>query len=303
MTIPLTLESIASLPERRLPGNNRIIRSAQSKTEKNLRGDAMTRIFGLIVGIAMCLQSASGALLLSYRFEAPGTPPNTVGTTAARYDGILTNSEINGSAFTNVNISSPSANGNGIISGSSPAGNVQPTSSGNTDRYWQTAGNINTTFQNLRYNEFIVTNPTSAKIITVESISLSAWRGNALTSGTGRVSIQYSVNGGMNWNRWVTTTNNTVSSYAADSAIAVANQAAKPAQSSLSLTTPVTLLAQQSIRIRFIYDRAGTTINQFRLDDIQLFGTAVTAVPEPLSIATFGLVGAGLALVRRRKQS
>lgn len=262
----------------------------------------MTRIFGLIIGIGLCLQSASGALLVSHRFQT-ASGSNTVTTTAATYDGSLSSSEVTVTNFSNVNFSQPLAGGNGIN------GSAQPTATGNTDRYWQTSNNVNTTFQNLRYNEYIVTNPGAGKNIKIDSISLSAWRGNADTNGLGRVSIQYSLDGGMNWNRWVTATNNTVNTFAADSAITVANQADKPAQSSLSLTTPVRLTAQQSLRIRFIYDRVAqtgtgaTAISQFRLDDIQLFGSTRDVVPEPLSMATFGLVGAGLALVRRRKQS
>lgn len=256
----------------------------------------MTRIFGLIIGIGLCLQSASGALLVSHRFQTT-SGSNTVTTTAATYDGILSSSEVTVSNFTNV-----SSGGNGI------SGSAAPGTAGNIDRYWQTGSNVNATFQTTKYNEYIVTNPGAGKDINISSISLSAWRGNADTNGVGRVSIQYSLDGGTNWNRWVTATNNNVNTFAADSAITVANQAAKPAQLSLSLSTPVTLTSQQSMKIRFIYDRVaqtgtGSVIAQFRLDDIQLFGGAQDIVPEPLSMATFGLVGAGLALVRRRKQS
>jgi len=269
----------------------------------------MTKIFGLLVCFALCLQSASGALLVSYRFQAPGTGTNTNTNLGATYDGVLSSSEIVATTFTNTN--------NNTTLGFGIAGSVQPTAVGNTDRYWQTAAGVNATFQTNKFNEFTITNPGLIYSMTVDSIALSAWRGNAGTGtgATGRVSIQYSLNNGTSWNRWVTTAGtggNDTSVFASNSSISVVNQQTpKPSQSSLNLTTPVTLFAGQSLKVRFIYDRSTNTgsniISQFRLDDIQLNGSFVKdpppVVPEPLSIATFGLVGAGLALARRRKRS
>ncbi len=270
----------------------------------------MTKIFGLVVCFALCLQSASGALLLSYRFQAPATSPpgttNTITNLGATYDGVLSSSQIVATTFTNTGAAGSS---NGVT------GSVQPTNGGNIDRYWQTSNGVNATFQTSRYNEFMITNPGLVYSMTVDSIALAAWRAAGTgTAATGRVSVQYSLNSGTSWNRWVTTVGtggNDTSTFASNSAISVANQLTEPAQSSLSLTTPVTLFAGQSMKIRFIYDRSTNTgsgiINQFRLDDIQLSGSFVQdpppVVPEPLSIATFGLVGAGLALARRRKRS
>lgn len=266
----------------------------------------MTKIFGLVVCFALCLQSANGALLLSYRFQAPGTGTNTVTNLGATYDGVLSSTQIVATTFSN--IGAP-----GTVNGLH--GSVQPTSGGNIDRYWSTSNNVTATFQTNRYNEFTITNPGLVYSMTVDSIALAAWRNTGTgTAATGRVSVQYSLNSGTSWNRWVTTVGtggNDTSTFASNSAISVSNQLTEPAQSSLSLTTPVTLLAGQSMKIRFIYDRSTNTgtdiISRFRLDDIQLSGSFVQdpppVVPEPLSIATFGLVGAGLALARRRKRS
>jgi hypothetical protein len=255
----------------------------------------MTKIFGLVVCFALCLQSANGALLLSYRFQAPGTGTNTVTNLGATYDGVLSSTQIVATTFSN--IGAP-----GTVNGLH--GSVQPTSGGNIDRYWSTSNNVTATFQTNRYNEFTITNPGLVYSMTVDSIALAAWRNAGTgTAATGRVSVQYSLNSG--------TGGNDTSTFASNSAISVSHQLTKPAQSSLSLTTPVTLLAGESMKIRFIYDRSTNTgtdiISRFRLDDIQLSGSFVQdpppVVPEPLSIATFGLVGAGLALARRRKRS
>jgi hypothetical protein len=67
------------------------------------------------------------------------------------------------------------------------------------------------------------------------------------------------------------------------------------------LATPISLAAGKVIDFRFYYASRGNA-TQADLDDIELFGDSQN-VPEPASLAIFGLLGTGVALRRMRRKS
>lgn len=67
------------------------------------------------------------------------------------------------------------------------------------------------------------------------------------------------------------------------------------------LNAPISLAAGKVIDFRFYYARQGNA-TQADLDDIELFGDSQN-VPEPASLAIFGLLGTGVALRRMRRKS
>jgi hypothetical protein len=73
--------------------------------------------------------------------------------------------------------------------------------------------------------------------------------------------------------------------------------------STASFASGVTLDAGDSVTVYFRFFKSGSDNNsnnrQLDLDDIALNGDVV---PEPASMAVFGLVGLGVAVARRRKK-
>lgn len=226
----------------------------------------MTRILGLVLGFLVCGQSASAALLVSYNFTSSGSPT---------YNGTQ----------------------GGLDSGSSTASAFSATGSGNgapgavNSGSWLTANTVSATVSSANFNRFSITND-NYQAVTIDSLSANIWKSVSGATGTANVKVSYSLNGGTSWVDFGT---DAVISNTASSALTTAE--------TLTLTSPVVLTKGKSIDFRFQWYRTGSPANttRFRFDDLRVFGS-VANVPEPLSIATFGLVGAGLAVARRRKQ-
>ena len=226
----------------------------------------MTRILGLVLGFLVCGQSASAALLVSYNFTSSGSPT---------YNGTQ----------------------GGLDSGSSTASAFSATGSGNgapgavSSGSWLTANTVTTAESTANFNRFSITND-NYQSVTIDSLSANIWKSVAGATGTANVKVSYSLNGGTSWVEFGT---DAVISNTASSALTTAE--------TLTLTSPVVVGRGKSIDFRFQWYRSGNPANttRFRFDDLRVFGS-VANVPEPLSIATFGLVGAGLAVARRRKQ-
>lgn len=226
----------------------------------------MTRILGLVLGFLVCSQSASAALLVSYSFASSGAP------TYNAANGGLDSTMATASAFS------------GTGSGNGAPGAVNATQ-------WLTAATVNDTLSTTNFNKFSITN-NSYSAVTVESLSANIWKSSATATGTANVKVSYSLDGGVNW-----------VDFGSDAVISNTASTALASPETLTLNSPITLAAGQSMDFRFQWYRSGSPANtsRFRFDDLSVFGSVAT-VPEPLSIATFGLVGAGLAVARRRKQ-
>lgn len=227
----------------------------------------MTRILGLVLGFLVCGQSASAALLVSYNFTSSGSPTYN-GT-----QGGLDSGSSTASAF--------SATGS--------AANGAPGAVNNGS--WLTGNTVNATESSANFNRFTITN-NNYQSVTIDSLSANIWKSVATATGTANVKVSYSLNGGTSW-----------VDFGTDAVISNTASTALTTAETLTLTSPVVVGRGKSIDFRFQWYRTGSPANttRFRFDDLRVFGS-VANVPEPLSIATFGLVGAGLAVARRRKQ-
>jgi len=213
----------------------------------------------------VCSQSASAALLVSYAFSSGA--PTYNGTNGGLESGPAT-----ASAFT------ATGSGNGAP-GAANGGQ------------WLTASTVNDSISDANFNRMSISN-NSYSGVTVTSLSANLWKSASTSTGTANVKVSYSLNGGTSW-----------ADFGPDAVISSTSTASPGSGETLTLASPITLTAGQTMEFRFQWFRSGTpaSTNRFRFDDLQVFGS-VASVPEPLSIATFGLVGAGLAVARRRKQ-
>ncbi|MFN6301217.1 MAG: PEP-CTERM sorting domain-containing protein [Planctomycetota bacterium] len=226
----------------------------------------MKRILGLVLGLLVCGQSASAALLVSYQFASNGD---------ATYESV-NNTEFTATTFANAGTAGAAGINGAVSSG-----------------YWQTAATVtNTTPNTARFNRITLTN-NNYRSVVIDSLSADLWKASG--TGTGNVRVQFSTNAGATWSDFGSNaTQSTISS-------SLTSQAATDPV--LTAGTPIVLSRGSSIDLRFQWFRSGSpaALNTLRFDDLKIFGDAFP-VPEPLSVATFGLVGAGLAVARRRKQ-
>lgn len=223
----------------------------------------MMRFFGLVLVVASMVQSADAALLSAWRFEG-----STAGTTSAIPGAFQT-----AGAFT--------TNGNVGPGSHGIPGSLQ-TVSGNG--VWRTGANINngtTAYSATRFNSFSYK---AAKADTdITELKFSGKRNNGNT-GTPTVfaNVRYSIDGG------------------SEVTLGTLNLTATT-MTPFQLATPISLAAGKVIDFRFYYARQGNA-TQADLDDIELFGDSQN-VPEPASLAIFGLLGTGVALRRMRRKS
>jgi len=223
----------------------------------------MMRFFGLVLVVASMVQSADAALLSAWRFE---------GSTASSTTAIPGAFQTVGAFVTKGNVG---AGSHGI------PGNLQ-TVSGNG--VWRTGANIvngTNAYSATKFNSF---NYTAKKADT--DFTKLEFRGKRNNGNTGTptvfVNVRYSIDGGPE------TTLGTLN-LTADSMTAY------------QLATPISLAAGKVIDFRFYYARQGNA-TVADLDDIELFGDSQN-VPEPASLAIFGLLGTGVALRRMRRKS
>jgi hypothetical protein len=170
-----------------------------------------------------------------------------------------------GSAFTNVG----TAGSNGIN------GSI------NTQR-WATATNVTNTSATAgssKYNTFSFTN-TGANPYVLTNLSLDLARVGGTGTNLIRVMVTQQIGAGTEDEVFTATSNSAALSTKGDSLGAV------------------TLLSGETVTYRFYYSRSGTA-NGALIDNIQLNGDLV---PEPASMAIFGLLGVGAAARRFRRK-
>jgi hypothetical protein len=228
---------------------------------------------------------ANAALLVNYAFTGSSgstfTPPSAAyGSTGAVAPGPTSFSSIlTAGAFQN-----QGTVGNGLN------GAV------NSDR-WRSANSIAATENEGRFNVLsltpIVANLGSASI-RIDSVSFNLGKLAANNGNVISLRVQYRTS---SFGSWVdvgtgsTETNATIKA------------------NSLALTTPIVLTSSSaSADFRFLWSRTdltGTDSQQGVIDDLSFFGDYVPAatVPEPTSMAVFGLLGAGVAARRFRRKA
>ena len=149
---------------------------------------------------------------------------------------------------------------------------------------WRTGTNITNTTSAYSATKFNSFNYTSAKAETdFTELKFNARRTNG-NSGTPTVfaNVRYSIDGGPEVNlgtKSITTLT----------------------MSPFSFTNPIFLAAGSVIDFRVYWAAQGNTTTA-ELDDLELHGTSQN-VPEPASIAVFGLLGAGVAFRRMRRNA
>jgi len=147
---------------------------------------------------------------------------------------------------------------------------------------WRTGTNITNSagdYSTTRFNSFSYTSASAETDITELKFNARRTNGN-LNTPTVFANVRYSVDGGAEVDlgtKSITTT--TMSPFA--------------------FTNPIFLAAGSVIDFRVYWARQGNTTTA-ELDNLELFGTSQN-VPEPASIAVFGLLGAGVALRRMRR--
>ena len=193
------------------------------------------------------------------------------------------NTDASGSVTSGVNASAtdmsnfgPTASVGGIVygnNGSRNAGNFWRTSLFNV----QGADNVLAA----RGSSLTFTNNDARNPIQLSSLSFNAKNQNGTAQRGVRVSV--SLNGG------------------AEQAIGDYVRTAATFSNSTGSLDGLTLRQGDTLTVffRFFKDEANTTSRQLDIDDIQINGEVV---PEPASLAVFGLVGAGVAFARRRKK-
>lgn len=152
----------------------------------------------------------------------------------------------------------------------------------NGEGRWRTGPNIfNSTsaYSATRFNSFSYTSASAETDFTELKFNAKRNNGN-LNTPTVFANVRYSIDGGSEVDLGTKSFTTT-------------------AMSPFSLTTPIFLAAGSVIDFRVYWARQGNA-TQADLDDLQLFGTSQN-VPEPASIAVFGLLGAGVALRRMRR--
>lgn len=228
-------------------------------------GLIMVRCFGLLLALVVSVQSASAALLSTWDFAS-----NANGTVAG---GIV------GAAGAMQNAGQTSATG-GLVYGNAGARNASG--------FWRTSNfnNVGSASPlSARYSYISFTNNSSVNQITLTTLDFKAKN----TSGVfGRnVDVSYKITG-VSGESSLGSFERTSSSFSSSTA---------------SFATGVTLDAGDSVTVYFRFFKSDSDNNsnnrQLDLDDIALNGDVV---PEPASMAVFGLVGLGVAVARRRKK-
>ena len=233
-------------------------------------GLIMVRCFGLLLALVASVQSANAALLSTWDFatDASGTVASgIVGTAGAMSNtGPTTATGSPGRTYGN--------NGSRQLIG--------------TAGVWRTS-----TFNNVgsgsplsaRYSSLSFTNTaTNGNVYKMTSLELLAR--NAATTQGRSVVVSYSVTG-----------------QAGETALATFDRTSTTFTSGSTGFSGVSLFGGETLTVYFRFFKAvsddNTTNRALDLDDIKLNGDVV---PEPASMAVFGLVGLGVAVARRRKK-
>ncbi len=230
----------------------------------------MVRCFGLLLALVASVQSANAALLSTWNFAT-----DTSGTVAAGIVGTAGNMSNTGPS-TGTGTPSRTYGNNGARQVISGAG------------VWRTS-----TFNNIgsssplaaRYSSLSFTNTaTNGNVYKMTSLDLLAR--NAATTQGRSVVVSYKVTGQAN-----------------ETALATFDRTSTTFTAGSTGFAGVDLFGGDTLTVyfRFFKDSAdnNTTNRAIDLDNITLSGDVV---PEPASMAVFGLVGLGVAVARRRKK-
>ncbi len=229
----------------------------------------MVRCFGLLLALVASVQSANAALLATWDFTT-----NTSGTVASGISGTAGNMSNTGP---NTAVGSPNRTygNNGARQVVSSAG------------VWRTSE-----FNNVgpasplaaRYSSLSFTNTSTTGVVKMTSLDLLAR--NAVGTTGRSVVVSYRVTG-----------------QAGETSLATFDRTSTTFVSGSASLSGVRLNTNDTLTVYFRFFKAATdntTTNQrLDLDNITLSGDVV---PEPASMAVFGLVGLGVAVARRRKK-
>lgn len=222
----------------------------------------MVRIFGLLIALVASVQTANAALLASWNFNANANGTVATGVTATA--GAMINF-------------GQTANLNGVTYGNNGFRFA-------TANHWRTS-QFNVQGANnvlaARGSSLTFTNLDQCGPIKLSSLSFRA-KNQAGTAQRG-VRVSVSINGG------------------AEQAVGDYVRTSTSFSTSTGSLAGLVLRKDDTLRVffRFFKDEANTTQRQLDMDDIEINGEVV---PEPASLAVFGLVGAGVAFARRRKK-
>jgi hypothetical protein len=177
-------------------------------------------------------------------------------------------SGVSGSATPFVNVGTAGSNGiNGAIA----------------SQRWATATNVtnsSATLGSARYNAISFTNNGPSTLL-LDSMTLDLGRVGGSGTNVIRAMVTSTVGAGPEAEIFTVTANTSALSSKSDT------------------LGGVTLLAGQTVTYKFYYSRSGTASGAI-IDNIQIYGSAV---PEPASMAIFGLMGAGVAVRRLRRKA
>jgi hypothetical protein len=229
-------------------------------------GLIMVRVFGLLLALVASAQSANAALLATWDFATNANGVVASGITGTA--GAMTN------AGPNTGIGNPSRSyGN--------AGQRQLISG---QGVWRTSDFNNVGDNSVLAARYSFLSFTNTSINQVKMTSLDLLARNAVGAQSRSVAVSYKKTGAANESA-LGTFARTSSTFSAGSA----------AFSGVTLNTGDTL----TVYFRFFKSEDNTTNRRLDLDNITLSGDVV---PEPASMAVFGLVGVGVAVARRRKK-
>ena len=177
-------------------------------------------------------------------------------------------SGVSGSATAFVNVGTTGSNGiNGSIA----------------SQRWATAANVSNTSATLgsaKYNAISFTNNGPSPLL-LDSMTLDMARIGGTGTNVIRALVTSTVDAGPEEEIFTVTANTATLSTKGDT------------------LGGVTLLAGQTVTYKFYYSRSGTATGAI-FDNIQIYGNVV---PEPASMAIFGLMGAGVAVRRLRRKA
>lgn len=232
-------------------------------------GLIMVRCFGLLLALVASVQSANAALLATWDFATDAS-----GTVAAGIVGTAGNMSNTG-PFTATGTPGRTYGNNGSRQVISTAG------------VWRTSD-----FNNVgsgsplaaRYSSLSFTNTSTVNQVKMTSLDLLARNAVGLTGRS--VVVSYKVTGA-----------------ASETSLATFDRTSTTFTAGSTGFSGVTLNSGDTLTVyfRFFKDAADNTTTNRRmdLDNITLSGDVV---PEPASMAVFGLVGLGVAVARRRKK-
>jgi hypothetical protein len=232
------------------------------------KGYAMVKFFGFVLAVASLVGSANAALLASWTFV----------------DGSQGGEATTGDVF---------------------AGDQAGDFSGNSLGYTSTSISTSAAGLSLVRKAVFYLQASSASSATIDSFTFDALRGTSANppSSTGvrtvRVSVEANKGSGTPDAGFVAGTNVTGLSVSPNSTSNLTNSYIEYEG---LFSTPVTLLSGDILRLVVTYTASGTATAQTvnRLDNMKIFGSAV---PEPTSMAVFGLLGAGIAARRIRRKA